>query len=240
MARLGVNIDHVARLREIRKTKYPEPVQAALLCELAGADGITVHLREDRRHIQDRDIHLLKEIIQTRLNIEIGINDEMISMMEDLEPHSVCLVPERREEVTTEGGLDLVRQEAKIKNAILRLREKGILVSLFVNPDVVDIEKAKSMETQAIEIHTGNYCESKGEKQKQELEKIFSSIAKAKELNLMCNAGHGLDTLNIRPLAPHPDIHEFNIGHSIICRALIIGLYQAVQEMKDLLRKMPS
>jgi pyridoxine 5-phosphate synthase len=240
MPKLGVNIDHIATLRELRGTKFPEPVQAAGICELAGADGITVHLREDRRHICDRDVKLLRETIQTKLNLEMAVTEEMVQIASDLHPDTVCFVPERREEITTEGGLNVISNENRIRSAIERLNERGIAVSLFIEPDFHQIEASKKVGAQMIEIHTGKYCAkymaTKSYDQKQELEKILKSIQHAKEHSLICNAGHGLDYQNILPLSKHPDIHEFNIGHSIICRAVLAGLEQAVREMISLIR----
>lgn len=231
MAKLGVNIDHIATLRQLRGTKYPDPVSAAAIVELAGADGITVHLREDRRHIQDRDVKLLRETIQTKLNLEMAVTEEMVQIASQIRPDSVCFVPERREEVTTEGGLNVVSFESQILSAVQRLNEKGISVSLFVEPDEKQIEASKRVCAQSVEIHTGTYCN-----QKRGLTEIFQSIAFAKELGLICNAGHGLDYVNILPLAGHPDIYEFNIGHSIISRAVLVGLDRAVREMVQRLR----
>lgn len=231
MPKLGVNIDHVATLRQLRGTKYPDPVSAALICELAGADGITVHLREDRRHIQDRDVRLLRETIQTKLNLEMAVTEEMIQIASDVRPDSVCFVPERRQELTTEGGLNVVSLEPSILSAVQRLNEKGISASLFVEPDQEQIEASKRVGAQSIEIHTGSYCNST-----MDITRIFQSIAFAKGLGLICNAGHGLDYLNILPLAKHPDIDEFNIGHSIISRAVLVGLERAVREMIQLIR----
>ncbi len=236
MPKLGVNIDHIATLRQLRGTKFPEPVQAAAICELSGADGITVHLREDRRHICDRDVKLLRETIQTKLNLEMAVTEEMIGIASNLQPDTVCFVPERREELTTEGGLHVISGENQIKSAIQRLNEKAIAVSLFVEPDFHQIEASKKVGAQMVEIHTGKYCNAKPHDQKEELVKILKSIQFAKELNLICNAGHGLDYQNILPLAKHPDIYEFNIGHSIICRAVLAGLEQAVREMVSLMR----
>src|SRR3989338_4493791 len=232
MALLGVNIDHVATLRQLRKTKFPEPLLAAGICELAGADSITVHLREDRRHIQDRDVWLLKDTLQTRLNLEMAATEEMIQIACEVRPHSVCLVPEKRQEVTTEGGLDVVSLFESVKDAVIRLYEKGIQVSLFIDPDQKQIEASQKTGASMVELHTGRYCR---EGSQEELQKIFKAIQWAKSCGLMCNAGHGLDYVNIKSLAKHPDIHEFNIGHSIICRAVLVGLDQAVREMKALL-----
>ncbi len=236
MPKLGVNIDHIATLRQLRGTKFPEPVQAAGICELAGADGITVHLREDRRHICDRDVRLLRETIQTKLNLEMAVTEEMVQIASDLHPDTVCFVPERREEITTEGGLNVISNENRIRSAIERLKERGIAVSLFIEPDFHQIEASKKVGAEMVEIHTGKYCGAKPYDRKQELEKILKSIQHAKEAGLTCNAGHGLDYQNILPLARHPYIHEFNIGHSIICRAVLVGLEQAVREMVGLIR----
>ena len=242
MALLGVNIDHVATLRQLRKTKFPEPLLAAGICELAGADSITVHLREDRRHIQDRDVWLLKDTLQIRLNLEMAATEEMIQIACEVRPYSVCVVPEKRQEVTTEGGLDVVSLFESVKDAVLRLHEKGIQVSLFIDPDQKQIEASQKTGAPMVELHTGRYCSHPerphawgSEGSQEELKNILSSIQYAKELNLICNAGHGLDYVNIKPLAKYPDIHEFNIGHSIICRAVLVGLDQAVREMKALL-----
>lgn len=242
MAKLGVNIDHIATLRQVRGTKYPDPVSAATMVELAGADGIVIHLREDRRHIQDRDVKLLRETIQTKLNLEMAVTEEMIRIASDVRPDSVCFVPERRQELTTEGGLNVVSFESTILSAVQRLNEKGISVSLFVEPDPEQIEASKRVGAQSVEIHTGSYCNSTvipakaGIQKKRELTKVLQSIAFAKGLGLICNAGHGLDYLNILPLAKHPDIDEFNIGHSIISRAVLVGLERAVREMIQLIR----
>src|SRR3989338_14739 len=230
MALLGVNIDHVATLRQLRGTKYPDPLAAAALCEPAGADSITVHLREDRRHIQDRDVEMLKKTLQTRLNLEMAVTEEMVEIACDLRPNSVCLVPEKRQEVTTEGGLDVISLFEPVKNAVLRLNEKGVQVSLFIDPDQKQIEASKKTGAQMVEIHTGSYCSHP-----EELHQILKSIEWAKSCDLICNAGHGLDYINIQPLAKHSDIHEFNIGHSIVSRAVLIGLDQAVRDMKALL-----
>lgn len=236
MARLGINIDHIARIRQTRGTYYPDPVVAAAICELAGADGITVHLRQDRRHIQDTDLVRLKESVQTHLNLEMGLTDEMISIAEKVMPDAVCFVPERKEELTTEGGLDVVRFQDVLEDAILRLNEKRIRVSIFLEPDPFQIEAAKRVGAQCIEIHTGRYCELKGEKREKELQRIFEAASYTKKLELICHAGHGLDTMNIRALAKNSDICEFNIGHSIISRAVMIGLSKAVREMIQILR----
>lgn len=232
MPKLGVNIDHIATLRQLRGTKFPEPVIAAGICELAGADSITVHLREDRRHIQDRDVKLLRETIQTRLNLEMAVTEGMITFAQYIQPDSVCFVPEKRQEVTTEGGLDVLSNEKEIQEAIFILNESRINVSLFVDPDQKQIEAAKRVGAKTVEIHTGRYC---NEGKNEDLDNIFSAIHYAHRLQLICNAGHGLDYVNILPLAKIPLIHEFNIGHSIISRAVLVGLNQAVREMKRLI-----
>ena len=236
MAKLSVNIDHVATLRTARGTAYPEPIIAAAICELAGADGITVHLREDRRHIQDRDVEFLRKTLQTRLNLEMALTDEMIAIAERIRPDLVCLVPEKRAELTTEGGLDVALHASKLREAVLRFNEKGIFVSLFVDPDPAQIEAVKGTGAQIVEINTRKYSDAARETDKRELNKVFEAIEMAKHYQLICNAGHGLNTMNIKPLAAHADIHEFNIGHSIISRAVLIGLDRAVQEMINILK----
>lgn len=237
MALLGVNIDHVATLRQLRHTLFPDPLEAARICELAGAHSITVHLREDRRHIQDSDVRMLRGKLQTRLNLEMAVTEEMISIACDIKPNSVCLVPEKRQEVTTEGGLDVISLSETVKNAVLRLNEKGIQVSLFIDPDQKQIEASQKTGAQMVEIHTGEYCRAYyDEGSWRQHDQILKSIQWAKSCDLICNAGHGLDYENIKSLAQHPDIHEFNIGHSIICRAVLVGLDQAVREMLALLK----
>jgi len=236
MAKLGVNIDHVATLRQARGTSYPDPLEAARMCERAGADGITVHLREDRRHIQDRDVLLLKETLQTRLNLEMAVTEEMLSFAQRVVPAYACFVPEKREELTTEGGLDVKRHSTQIKEAVTRLHEKRIQVSLFIDPDPQQIEASKAVGATLVELHTGTYCNARGDAKKKELDTVFSAISHVKSLGMVCNAGHGLDVTNILPLAQHPDIYEFNIGHSIICRAVMVGLDRAVREMATLLK----
>jgi len=236
MALLGVNIDHVATIREVRGTRYPDPVAAAVLCELAGADSITVHLREDRRHIQDRDARLLKETIQTRLNLEMALTEEMISIAESIRPHSVCFVPEKRQELTTEGGLDVIRHQDAIQQAILRLNEMGISVSLFIDPDQAQIESARRAGAQMVELHTGRYCDARADRCRRELHLLQEAVGWVADCGLICNAGHGLTLDNILPLAKDTRIHEFNIGHSIISRAVLIGLERAVYEMAALVK----
>lgn len=235
---LGVNIDHIATLRQARGTRYPDPIQAAILAEEAGADGITLHLREDRRHIQDRDVLMLRDIIQTRMNLEMAATDEMIVLAEKIKPAYCCLVPERREEITTEGGLDIASQIEKIHGVCDRLKNAGIKVSLFIDPDPKQIEASVACEAPCIEIHTGHYTEAKTEAaQQEELQRIIQATKLAIFAGLQVNAGHGLHYHNVQPVARIPDITEFNIGHSIIARAFFVGMKAAVSEMKDLLVK---
>lgn len=233
---LGVNVDHVATLRQARGTRYPDPVQAALDAEEAGADGITVHLREDRRHIQDRDIHVLMEVLQTRMNLEMAVTDEMIALAERVRPPHCCLVPERREERTTEGGLEVVGQFEKVKSACHRLANAGVEVSLFIAPDKAQIQAAKNAGAPVIEIHTGHYADAAthGE-QKAEYERIVEAVTFAQSLGLIVNAGHGLNYQNVEAIAAIPGINELNIGHSIVARAVFTGLKEAVREMKRLM-----
>ena len=233
---LGVNIDHIATLRNARGTQYPDPVQAAFIAEQAGADGITVHLREDRRHITDRDVRLLRQTIQTRMNLEMAVTDEMIDIACELKPHFCCLVPEKRQEVTTEGGLDVAGQLDKMTVAVERLTQAGILVSLFIDPDQRHIEAAVSVGAPYIEIHTGAYADAECELKRQaEFERIAQAARFANERGLKVNAGHGLTYHNVLPIAALPEMHELNIGHSIIGRAVMSGLPEAVSAMKQLM-----
>ncbi|WP_096386551.1 pyridoxine 5'-phosphate synthase [Hafnia sp. CBA7124] len=233
---LGVNIDHIATLRNARGTQYPDPVQAAFIAEQAGADGITVHLREDRRHITDRDVRLLRQTIQTRMNLEMAVTDEMIDIACELKPHFCCLVPEKRQEVTTEGGLDVAGQSDKMTVAVERLTQAGILVSLFIDPDQRQIEAAVSVGAPYIEIHTGAYADAECELKRQaEFERIAQAARFANERGLKVNAGHGLTYHNVLPIAALPEMHELNIGHSIIGRAVMSGLPEAVSAMKQLM-----
>lgn len=233
---LGVNVDHVATLRQARGTRYPDPVQAALDAEEAGADGITVHLREDRRHIQDRDIHVLLEVLQTRMNLEMAVTDEMIALAERVRPPHCCLVPERREERTTEGGLEVLGQFDKVKSACDRLANAGVEVSLFIAPDKAQIQAAKNAGAPVIEIHTGHYAEvATHAEQKAEYERIVEAVNFARSLGLIVNAGHGLNYQNVEAIAAIPGINELNIGHSIVARAVFTGLKEAVREMKRLM-----
>ncbi|MEB5991611.1 pyridoxine 5'-phosphate synthase [Acinetobacter baumannii] len=235
---LGVNIDHIATLRNARGTQYPDPVQAAFIAEQAGADGITVHLREDRRHITDRDVRLLRQTIQTRMNLEMAVTDEMLDIAVELQPHFCCLVPEKREEVTTEGGLDVAGQLDKMSVAVERLAQAGILVSLFIDPDHRQIDAAVAVGAPYIEIHTGAYAEAQGELAVQaELRRIAVAAAYAAEKGLKVNAGHGLTYHNVQPIAALPEMHELNIGHAIIGQAVMSGLPAAVADMKVLMRE---
>jgi len=235
--RLGVNIDHVATLRQARgNVPYPDPVAAAAIAELAGADQITVHLREDRRHIQDRDVKILKETVQTRLNLEMASAQEMVKTAIYLKPYSVCLVPERREEITTEGGLDVNLHQAALKKTTAMLREAEIVVSLFIDPDLEQVRAAHKTGADAIEIHTGRYCDAMNETMRErEFQAIVNAAKTAKKLNLRVHAGHGLHYNNVSPLVAIKEIEEYNIGHSIISRAVLVGLERAVREMKALL-----
>lgn len=233
---LGVNIDHVATVRQARGSQYPEPVHAALLAEQAGADGITVHLREDRRHIQDRDVFILRDTIQTRLNFEMGVTDEMLDIALKLDPHFCCLVPEKRQELTTEGGLDVAGQFERINSAVQRLADQGILVSLFIDADERQIEAAARCKAPYIEIHTGGYADAKTSAEQQaELTRITAAAAFAEQCGIIVNAGHGLHFHNVQPIAAIPQMHELNIGHALIARAIFTGLGPAVTEMKRLM-----
>ncbi|MEG3127699.1 pyridoxine 5'-phosphate synthase [Pantoea cypripedii] len=235
---LGVNIDHIATVRNARGTNYPDPVQAAFISEQAGADGITVHLREDRRHITDRDVRILRDTIQTRMNLEMAVTDEMVGIACDIKPHFCCLVPEKRQEVTTEGGLDVAGQQDKINAAVRQLSEAGILVSLFIDADHRQIEAAVASGATYIEIHTGAYAEApEGLARDAELERIRIAATFAASLGLKVNAGHGLTYHNVLPIAALPEMHELNIGHAIIGRAVMSGLADAVKEMKQLMRE---
>ena len=233
---LGVNVDHIATLRQARGTNYPEPVHAAAVCENAGADGITIHLREDRRHIQDRDVYLLNHTIQTRMNLEMAVTEEMVNIACEVGPAFVCLVPESREELTTEGGLDVVTHKDRIKEAVERLTEAGIKVSLFIDADKEQIDAAKEVNAPYIEIHTGHYADATDEKeQAQELADIIEGVEYADSLGIIVNAGHGLHYHNTAPIAAIPQIYELNIGHAIIARAAIDGLEKAVRDMIDIM-----
>ena len=235
---LGVNIDHIATLRNARGTRYPDPVHAADIAERAGADGITVHLREDRRHIRDRDVRLLAEIISTRLNLEMAVTDEMLTIAEEISPAFCCLVPEKREELTTEGGLDVAGNQTAISEACTRLANAGIEVSLFIDAEQRQIDAAVACNAPYIEIHTGQYAEATSEQaMAQELERLKKNIRYAHEAGLKVNAGHGLHYHNVRPIAAIPELVELNIGHAIIARAAFDGLSAAVSEMRHLMRE---
>lgn len=238
---LGLNIDHVATLRNARGTMYPDPVHAAIVAEQSGVDGITVHLREDRRHITDRDVRLLREIIQTTMNLEISINAEMISIACLLKPNSCCLVPERRQELTTEGGLDVISNFKQLKSIISKFFDIGIKVSLFIDPDNQQITAAYDVGASCIELHTGAYANARDKKtQLLEYKRLQKSISHAITYNLQVNAGHGLDYSNVRHIAMLKFIKELHIGHAIISRAIFCGLPQAIQHMKELLRESRS
>lgn len=233
---LGVNVDHIATLRQARGTTYPDPVHASAVAEHAGAAGITVHLREDRRHIQDRDIYVLKETLQTRMNLEMAVTEEMIGIALEVKPAFVCLVPEKREELTTEGGLDVAGQLDKITDAVSRLEAAGIQVSLFIDADNDQIDAAKATGAPFIEIHTGCYADAETEaEQAKELERVVQGVKYAHGLGLKVNAGHGLHYFNVQAIAEIPEIIELNIGHAIIARAAIDGLDKAVRDMKTLM-----
>ena len=232
---LGVNIDHVATLRQARGTRYPDPVFAASVAEHAGADGITVHLREDRRHIQDRDIRVLAQTLQTRMNFEMAVTDEMLSFAEEIRPAHACLVPEKREELTTEGGLDVLGHKASVAAACERLAKVGVEVSLFIDPDPQQIDAAIDCGAPVIELHTGAYADTEGERQTAELERIRAASEYAFSRGLIVNAGHGLHYHNVEPIAEIPQLHELNIGHGIIARAIFVGLDQAIREMSQLM-----
>ncbi|KPD03002.1 pyridoxine 5'-phosphate synthase [Moellerella wisconsensis] len=235
---LGVNIDHIATVRNARGTQYPDPVQAAFVAEQAGADGITVHLREDRRHITDRDIELLKNTIQTRMNLEMAVTDEMVDIACRIRPDFCCLVPEKREEVTTEGGLDVAGQKDKIADAVKRLTAAGIQVSLFIDADHQQIDAAQQVGAPFIEIHTGAYADAAStNEQELEFRRIKDGVSYAASKGLKVNAGHGLTYHNVQRIALLPEIYELNIGHAIIGRALFSGLAQAVSDMKQLLKE---
>ena len=236
MLKLGLNIDHVATLRQARGVSYPNVLRAALICEEAGADAITLHLREDRRHIQDHDVRLLRDMLQTRMNLECAITQEMLDIALGIRPHDLCLVPERREELTTEGGLDVLRYFDTIKSACERSQDAGIRVSLFIDPDLKQIDAAQLSGAQVVELHTGKYANADSVPERlQELDRIRVATRHAHAQGLQVNAGHGLHYHNVQPIVAIPDIVELNIGHAIIAEALFIGLDAAVRKMKGLL-----
>jgi pyridoxine 5-phosphate synthase len=232
---LGVNIDHVATLRQARGTRYPSPVQAALMAESAGADSITLHLREDRRHIQDADVHALRGILATKMNLEMAITEEMLGIACQVKPQDVCLVPERRQELTTEGGLDVAGQFDKVQQACTVLGAAGIRVSLFIDADAHQLEAAKAAGAPVVEIHTGAYAEAEGEAQKREFARIRAGVEQGLALGLVVNAGHGLSYHNVQPIAALPGLEELNIGHAIVAQAVFSGWENAVREMKRLM-----
>lgn len=238
MIKLGVNIDHIATLRQVRGTVYPEPAHAAKEAELAGADAITMHLREDRRHIQDRDIEIVNKIVETRLNLEMAVTDEMVVIAVKLHPADCCLVPEKREELTTEGGLDVVGQEKRIKEACSRLGDAGIRVSLFVDADRDQVDAAKRTGAPVIEIHTGHFASASNEHiKRQELARIEQAIRHGLDSGLQVNAGHGLNYHNVQMIAAIPGISELNIGHAIIAQSVFTGLKTAVADMRRLINE---
>ncbi len=235
---LGVNIDHIATLRQARGTAYPEPVQAALVAEQAGADGITAHLREDRRHMQDRDLILLKELIHTRLNMEMGVTDEMLAIALKIQPYACCLVPEKREELTTEGGLDVAGNLKRMQWACDSLNNTGIEVSLFIDPELAQIDAAVKVGASVVELHTGCYADAKNPlQQRDELERLKAAALYANSAGLQVNAGHGLNFYNVAAICAIPEIVELNIGHAIISQALFSGLAQSVKDLKHIMRQ---
>jgi pyridoxine 5-phosphate synthase len=236
--RLGVNVDHVATLRQSRRTIYPDPVQAAVLAELAGADQITIHLREDRRHIQERDLSVLRKLVQTRLNLEMAATQEMVKLAYEAKPDVCTLVPERREELTTEGGLDVAGNRDAVRKVVKTLKDAEITVSLFVDPDVDQIRAAHRVEADVVEIHTGRYCDARlVQDRRRELARVVDAAKAAAKLGLTVAAGHGLNYRNVLPVVAIAEIEELNIGHAIIGHAIMVGMERAVREMKELLAR---
>lgn len=236
--RLGVNIDHVATVREARKTYEPDPVHAAVIADLAGADQITLHLREDRRHIQDRDLKLIKEIIHSKINLEMAATDEMVKIALDVKPHQVTLVPEKREEITTEGGLDVVGQKERLKEVVKKLKEAGIVVNLFIDPEKEQLDAAADVGADAVELHTGEYANAQTEAERErELKRLKDAAKYGKSIGLKIYAGHGLTYKNVEPVAAIEEIEELNIGHSIVANAVLKGLAEAVKEMKEIINR---
>ncbi len=233
MPRLHVNIDHVATVRQARKERNPDPVAAAVLCELAGANGITVHLREDRRHIQDRDVRLLRQTVKTFLNLEMALTDEMLGIALEVLPDAVCIVPEKREELTTEGGLDAAAAARHLEQVLPPLHEAGVESSIFVDPLPEPIEACARAGARFVELHTGRYANARGAAREAELQRLETAARYAHELGLRVNAGHGLDYDNVQPVASLPFVEELNIGHAIVSRAVLVGLDSAVREMQD-------
>ena len=234
---LGVNIDHIATIRQARGTNYPSVLDAAVLAEKAGADSITLHLREDRRHMQDKDLYELKPLLKTKMNLELAPVNEMLKIALDVLPEDVCLVPERREEKTTEGGLDLIKNFSNIKNISDELSNAGVRVSLFIAPEIDKIDKAIEMKVPIIELHTGNYADFKGEEKDKELIKIQHATQYARKASILVNAGHGLHYENVQNIAKINGIHELNIGHAIVAKALFVGWENAVIEMKEIINE---
>ncbi len=232
---LGVNVDHVATLRQARRTTYPDPLFAALIAEQAGADSITIHLREDRRHIQDRDVRMCKDALQTRLNLEMAATADMVRLALEVRPSDCCLVPERREEVTTEGGLDVAGHEAALQPICMELGAAGIRVSLFIDPEPAQLDAARRLGAPVVELHTGAYAESQGEKRAHEFKRIEEAARHGQSIGLTVHAGHGLNYHNVQPIAALAPIVELNIGHAIVARAVIHGMHAAVAEMKRLM-----
>ncbi len=235
MPELGVNIDHVATVREARKTNEPDPVWAAMLAELGGADCITLHLREDRRHIQDRDLAVLRETVAVKLNLEMACEAEVLEIACRTKPDQATLVPERREELTTEGGLDVVGNQDRVSEAVARLHEAGISVSLFLDPDPRQIEAARETRAEAVELHTGQYALATGAERATQLQTLATAAEQIVGLDMALHAGHGLTYRNVQPIAGLPNMHELNIGHSIVARAVMVGMERAVREMRQLI-----
>jgi pyridoxine 5-phosphate synthase len=234
---LGVNIDHVATLRQARRASYPDPLYAALLAEQAGADSITLHLREDRRHIQDRDVFAMREALQTRMNLEMAVTEEMVRIALKVSPQDSCLVPESRQEVTTEGGLNVAGQAARVAEAVAALAAGGIRVSLFIDPEPSQIEASRRAGAPVIELHTGAYADAAGAARAREFERLRNAAKIAASIGLTVNAGHGLNYHNVEPVAAIPEIIELNIGHAIVARSIVDGLAKAVRDMKELMRR---
>ena len=232
---LGINIDHVATVRQARRASYPDPVHAALAAEQAGADNITLHLREDRRHIQDRDVHALRPLLLTRKNLEMGLTNEMVDIALAVRPHDCCLVPEKREAITTEGGLDVAADMERVAAGVRKLSAAGVRVALFIAPDLAQIEAAKRSGAPVIELHTGTYADATGSAQARELERLSTAAKRAASLGLEVHAGNGLTYHNVQPVAAIPEIVELNIGHCVIARAIFTGLDAAVRDMKSLM-----
>lgn len=238
MPKLGVNVDHVATVRQARRAKEPDPIIAAIIAELAGADSIVVHLREDRRHIQERDVRILREVVTTRLNLEMAATDAMVKFALSLKPDQVTLVPERREELTTEGGLNVIENKEYLSSVINILQDAGIIVSLFIDPEINQIKASAKMNVNAIELHTGNYANADSPQQAQEeLDKLKDAVSFGLKQGLVVNAGHGLNYHNVVPVASIHGIEELNIGHSIVARAVLVGMDEAVREMLELVRR---